>query len=89
MGCRNDWPQSTGASLTIDKLSINPRIGVVANATGVAGDALKGMGNFTLDALGNVTGTLGELVGKKGGEEAEKEPEKKKKKHRFRWLWWR
>jgi len=64
-------------------------IGVVANATGVAGDALKGMGNFTLDALGNVTGTLGELVGKKGDKEAEKEPEKKKKKHRFRWLWWR
>jgi uncharacterized protein involved in outer membrane biogenesis len=59
-------------------------IGVVANTTGIAGDALKSAGALTVDALGNLTDSLGGLVGidEKGTakEEQEKpEPEKKKR----------
>jgi len=69
-------------------------IGVVANTTGVAGDVLKGAGTFTLDALGNVTGSLSELVGMDGKDKAEeepKEPKPEKKKHRSkrRRIFWR
>lgn len=61
-------------------------IGVVANTTGIAGDALKGAGSFSLDALGNLTGSLGGLVGmegKNGGEEKPKEPAPEKKERRI------
>jgi hypothetical protein len=59
-------------------------IGVVASTTGIAGDALKSAGALTFDALGNMTGELGGLVGlesgKKSGEpKVKKEPRKKKK----------
>ncbi len=36
----------------------------VSDATGFAGEALKGAGTFTLDAFGSMTGSLGDAVGK-------------------------
>lgn len=61
-------------------------IGVVANTTGIAGDALKGAGAFTFDTLGNLTGGVGDLVGFEGKEQTEKpeKSEKKKRKSLFR-----
>ncbi|RKX39770.1 MAG: hypothetical protein DRP64_13820 [Verrucomicrobia bacterium] len=59
-------------------------IGVVANTTGIAGDALKGAGSLTLDTLGNITESIGGLVGKDGKVKTEtpEESEPKKKKPR-------
>jgi hypothetical protein len=76
----------TEASTRVFTIFYDAIIGVVANTTGIAGDALKGAGAFTFDALDNVTGGLEGLMGKDGNavsdEAEEKEPEKKKKKNR-------
>jgi len=45
-------------------------IGVVGNASGLAGDTLKGAGNLTLDGLGTLTGGL---IGTDKKDQAEKE----------------
>jgi hypothetical protein len=56
-------------------------IGSVGNATGFAGDALKGFGSLTLDALGSMTGTTEDET--EAVEEPDENTEKKKiNKHR-------
>ena len=57
-------------------------IGVVANTTGLAGDALKGAGALTADTLSGLGGLIG-LDGEKKAEEP-KEAKPKKRKNLFR-----
>lgn len=76
------------ASSQIFNAFYNAIIGVVANATGIAGDALKGAGGLTMDAIGSLTGGFSELTRRNGQDNAaevteEPEPVPEKKKRRF------
>ena len=50
--------------------------------TGIAGDALKGAGSLTADALGNLTDGIGGLFGIDGKSEGDEKKEEKPKKKR-------
>jgi hypothetical protein len=56
-------------------------IGAIGNTTGFAGDTLKGIGSFGMDALGNVTDGLGNAVDgrKKVAKDVVEETRKKRK----------
>ncbi|MDF7826180.1 AsmA family protein [Pontiellaceae bacterium B12227] len=85
IGKEEGGASATEASTEVFDTFYETMVGAVGDATGFAGDAVKGVGSFGLDALGNMASGVTNSVGKvKGSIKGEKEehPEGEEKEHK-------